>query len=300
MKAIKTIISSCCIFILQACSFHVFAQGYFNKEINHSFEKIYNYQLISADSIVSKELSKTNTSEWQLLKVNVAWWQIVSGYNEDKYWNKTFLNQIDQTIKQIGKSNLEIDKNRYYFIILYAFRTRYDVFNDKYFSAVNHLNSCINQIKKSFEKEEEFEPFYLTSGLYYYFMAKAWENYPLMRPYLKIYPKGDKVKGLSYLYKIAKSPDIFLKSEANYFLMRIFYDMEKQYDKAAFHAEYLLKLYPENVMYRYYLIKILEDSGKTEEMQQQIIVYKKHLDKNSELSIAQKKYLLEMLSKKDS
>ncbi len=300
MKALSTITLYCCIFLLQACSFHLFAQCYFDKEINHSFEKIYNYQLISADSIVSKELSKTNSSEWKLLKVNVAWWQIVSGYNEDKYWNKTFLTQIDQTLKDIGKSNLEIDKNRYYFIILYAFRTRYDIFNDKYFSAVNHLNACINQIKKSFEKEVEFEPFYLTSGLYYYFMAKAWENYPLMRPYLKIYPKGDKIKGLSYLYKIAKSNDIFLKSEANYFLMRIFYDMEKQYDKAAFHAEYLLKLYPENIIYRYYLIKILEDSGKTEEMQQQINLYKKYLYKNTELSVAQKKYLIEMLSKKNS
>lgn len=300
MKALLTIISNSLFFIIQIFSFQVLAQGNFSKEIHNAFEKIYNYQLITADSLINNELQKKNESEWQLLKLNVAWWQIVSGYNDDKYWNKIFLNQIDQTIKQIAKSNLEIDKNRYYFIILYAFRTRYDVLNDKYFSAVNHLNSCINQIKKSFDKENEFEPFYLTSGLYYYFMAKAWENYPLMRPYLKIYPKGDKVKGLSYLYKIAKSSDIFLKSEAHYFLMRIFYDMEKQYDKAAFHAEYLLKLYPENIMYRLYFIKILEDSGKTQEMQQQSVLYKKYLEKNTELSLAQKKYLLEMLSKKNS
>jgi hypothetical protein len=82
--------------------------------------------------------------------------------------------------------------------------------------------------------------------------------------------------------------------------MRIFNDMEKQYDKAAFHAEYLLKLYPENIMYRYYLIKILEDSGKTEEMQKQIILYKKYIDKNNELSLIQKKYLIDMLNKKNS
>jgi hypothetical protein len=276
------------------------AQVYFNKDITLTFEKIYNYQLSSADSLVTKEINKSNACEWQLLKVNVAWWQIVSGYNEDKYWNKLFLNQIDQALKDIGKSNLEINKNRYYFIILYAFRTRYDAFNEKYFSAVNHLNACINHIKKTFDKEEEYEPFYLTSGLYYYFMAKSWENYPLMRPYLKIYPKGNKVKGLSYLYKIANSKDIFLKSEANYFLMRIFYDMEKQFDKAEFHAEFLLKLYPENIMYRYYLIKILEDSGKSDEMQQQISLYKKYLEKNTELSVSQKKYLLEMLYKKSS
>jgi hypothetical protein len=287
-------------FVLQIFSFHLFAQSYFNKDINYALEKIYNYQLASADSFVNIELKKSNITEWQLLKVNVAWWQIVSGYNEDKYWNSIFSNQIDQTIKQISKSNLEIDKNRYYFIILYAFRTRHDIFNNKYFSAVHHLNACINQIKKSFNKEEDFEPFYLTSGLYLYFMAKAWINYPLMRPYLNLYPKGDMVKGLSYLYKIARSNDIFLKSEANYFLMRIFYDMEKQYDKAAFHAEYLLKLYPENIMYRYYLIKILEDSGKTEEMQKQIILYKKYIDKNNELSLIQKKYLIDMLNKKNS
>lgn len=300
MKALSSIITSCCLFILHICSFHLLAQGYFNKEINYSFEKIYNYQLLTADSFITKELNKSNTSDWQLLKVNVAWWQIVSGYNEDKYWNTAFLNQIDQTKNQIGKSNLEIYKNRYYYIILYAFSTRYDIFNNKYFSAVTHLNACINHIKKSFEKEEEFEPFYLTSGLYYYFMSKVWEDYPLMRPYLKIYPKGDKIKGLSYLYKIAKSNDIFLKTEANYFLMRIFYDIEKQYDKAEFHAEYLLKLYPQNIMYRYYLIKILEDSGKTAEMQKQVSMYKKYITKNNELSISQKKYLIEMLSKKNS
>jgi hypothetical protein len=53
-------------------------------------------------------------------------------------------------------------------------------------------------------------------------------------------------------------------------------------------------------MYRYYLIKILEDSGKSDEMQQQISLYKKYLEKNTELSVSQKKYLLEMLYKKSS
>lgn len=297
MKAFKFIFYSKLIVAALCVSFHLKAQKHFHQEINQIFEKIYNYQLLSADSIVSQELIKNNLIEWQLLKINIAWWQIVSGNHEDKYWNKIFLNQIDQGIKQIGKSNLDIDKNQFYYIILYAFRTRYDVFNDKYFSAVSHLNSCIHQIKKSFEKEDEFEPFYLTSGLYYYFMAKSWENYPLLRPYLKLYPKGDKIKGLSYLFKMAKSEDIFLKSEAHYFLMRIFYDMEKQYDKAAFHAGYLLKLYPDNIIYRYYLIKILEDAGKSNEMQQQIMFYNKSVVKNPELSTQQKKYLLEMLSK---
>ncbi|MFN4234714.1 MAG: hypothetical protein ACK4IK_07910 [Bacteroidia bacterium] len=300
MKALKKIFAICIILKMQFYSFQLLSQSHFNKEINYSFEKIYNYYLLTADTFITNELNKYNSAEWQLMKINVAWWQIVSGYNDDSYWNKIFLNQIEQSIKQIGKSNLDVDKNRYYYIILHAFKTRYDIFNNKYFSAVNHLNSCLHHIKKSFDKEEEFEPFYLTSGLYYYFMAKAWEDYPLMRPYLRIYPKGDKVKGLGFLYKMAKSNDIFLKSEANYFLMRIFYDLEKQFDKAAFHAEYLLKLYPENIMYRYYLIKILEESGKTDEMKQQIILYKKYLEKNNELRISQKKYLLEMLTKKNS
>jgi tetratricopeptide (TPR) repeat protein len=277
----------------------VSAQSHFSKEITSSFEKIYNYQFQSVDSTINIELKKNvEFSEWSLLKVNVVWWQIISGYHTNKYWNKLFISQIENTLNSIGKSNLEIDKNRYYFIILYAFRTRYDVFNDKYFSAITHLNSCINHIKKTFDKEDQYEPYYLTSGLYYYFMEKSWEDYPLLRPYLKIYPKGNKIKGLSFLFKIANSKDVFLKSEANYFLMRIFYDVEKQYDKAEFHAEYLLKLYPENIIYRYYLINILEDSGKDAEMKKEVINYKKYLEKNTELSVAQKKHYLEILSKK--
>jgi hypothetical protein len=270
--------------------------GYFSRDVDGIFQLIYNYKLLSADTAI-KNASKTAATDpvWSLLKANEAWTQIIAGNLEDEKWNKQFTESLNTTEKLLHKGKSPDHKTIFYRILVHAFRTRYDMLQGNYISAVTQLNACLDDIETSFGKEKEFEPFYLTSGLYYYFMANAYDEYILMRPVLLAFPKGDKVKGMAYLKRIAGNSDSFLKNEANYFLMRIYLDVEEKKESALSHANVLCALHPNNLIYRFYQIELLRDLGRDSDAARQVAMFKKQVQLNKQLTASQKKFFLDLV-----
>ncbi|GAB5537995.1 MAG: hypothetical protein Salg2KO_00980 [Salibacteraceae bacterium] len=225
-----------------------------------AFNHIYNFNFGRADSIIQLEMPRAKDSAyWSLLSAYVSWSQILAGNLEDEYWNNRFHTDIRRA-KQILKASDLTDSDRlFYYIIVHAFKTRHELLNDNYINAATDLNICVDQIAESFGRESEFEPLYLTSGLYYYFMQEAYDEYLLMRPYLLFYPDGDKDKGLRYLAKHTSSTDPFLFNESNYFLMRIYFDLEKDFEQALHYANTLTKANPNNPIYALYEYKISKE-----------------------------------------
>lgn len=278
----------------QLCG-NIQAQSYFGKEAGAVFEEIYDFKMLSADSIVNDHLTiKHDTALWNLLSANVAWMEILAGNLESDYWNTQFRKRIGRAKKDLKESDLSKDDKLFYYIIVHAFKTRHELLNDNYINAASDLNTCIDQISESFGREEEYTPFYLTSGLYYYFMAKAYEDYILMRPYLMFYPDGDMDKGLEYLNRLTSHEDVFLRNESNYFLMRIYFDLEEDFEKAIKYADKLVSDNPENLIYQLYQIKILRrlnpEKGVAKELE-----FKQSTNSNNQLNKQQKAHFLKEL-----
>ena len=269
-------------------------QTYFTEKENAVFKNIYSYRMLTADSLVKAE-KNLNDAVWPLLSANVAWSEILAGNLENDQWNEQFRTGLKESKKLLDKKEDLSDEELFYFIIIHAFKTRHELLNNNYLNAASDLNTCIGQISDSFGKEEEYEPLYLTSGLYYYFIAKAYDDYKWLRPYLLLYPKGDSKKGLSYLYKLTTSSDVFLKNESNYFLMRIYYDLEKDYKRAEMHARYLLKYSPDNLIYRIYYLKIIEELGQSELYAAERLKYIQMTHGSPQLSTEQKQHFISLL-----
>jgi len=275
------------------------SQSYFSAEEYICFNSIYGFALTDADSIAKRECSMAPEDvNWNIMVANAAWAQILAGNHESEKWNAQFSDYLKKSRGLLKDADMQADKDLFNYIIIHAFKTRHELLNDNYLSAASNLNTCIDQISNSFGREEGYEPFYLTSGLYHYFMHRAHQEYVLMRPYLMIYPKGDKDLGLKYLYELTTSDDVFLKTESNYFLMRIYFDLEKNFDRAALHAQYLLKSFPDNLIYRYYLIQSLVavDSADVAIEKER---YLESVSNNSELSMDQKEHFKLLLEEID-
>ncbi len=274
------------------------AQEDLKSKVGKVFELIYDYKLISADSSISMyEKQHPDHPVWPLLRANVAWWQILSGRLDDQQLNKKFLSQLNASKARAKSFDGSDDEAAFSLIIVNAFRTRFDLLHNNYLTAAGYLNACIDDISDSFGREPEYEPYYLTSGLYYYFMQEAHDDYPLMRPYLFFFPNGDREKGLAYLSRCAKSSDIFLREEATYFLMRIALDLEKQPEQALVHLNKLLKRYPDNVIFRLFEVDIYKQLGQTEKGLDAELLYRTAVNRNEELSLEQKTYFKELLNK---
>ena len=75
--------------------------------------------------------------------------------------------------------------------------------------------------------------------------------------------------GYQLLLKAANSPHPLISMEAKYFLMKINLEISKNYSEALKWSTKLVVSYPENILYRYYLLETLGELGRSEDMQEE-------------------------------
>ncbi|HAI77379.1 MAG TPA: tol-pal system protein YbgF, partial [Microscillaceae bacterium] len=86
------------------------------------------------------------------------------------------------------------------------------------------------------------------AALYNYFSVWIYDNYPILRPVIALFRKGDKALGLEQMQKVANNA-FYTRTEAQYFLMRIYRDEEENPANALPIAKYLHKTFPENAYF---------------------------------------------------
>jgi hypothetical protein len=116
--------------------------------------------------------------------------------------------------------------------------------------------STYKYIRRSFDYTSVYNDFYFFTGIYNYYTQAYPEAYPAYKPVALLFPRGDKIKGLSDL-ETAATTSILFKAEASLFLSEICLSFENNYDKAYEHSKYLHELYPSNIQYLSIYIKNL-------------------------------------------
>lgn len=268
------------------------AQNSYYDSVFSANEYIYKFQFQSADSSI-KKLNNDHPGEYlpMLLSANYYWWQIITGHDNSETRNN-YYRCLDNSLavikseKQTGYSNDSL----YALITAFAYKARIHSMNYQYFPALAQLNNCIDLIKQSFGKEKEYEWFLLTSGLYNYYVEAVKKNYPFLMPYLIFLPEGNTRLGTAYLEKACASENTLLQAEAGYFLMKIYLEEEKIYPQARIYAENLIRKYPANLLYRYYMFRILLEENKGEEAARELGLLKYQAENNTQLTETQKSH----------
>lgn len=98
-------------------------------------------------------------------------------------------------------------------------------------------------------------------ALYNYFSVWIPENYPLLRPIMAFFPKGDKKLGLEQLRYVARNA-FYTRTEAQYFLMRILASEENDLPAALQVSEYLFHTFPDNPYFHRYYARMLYSTGQ--------------------------------------
>ena len=108
-------------------------------------------------------------------------------------------------------------------------------------------------------------------AMYNYFMGKAKSDYWFAFPLLSTYPKADKWKGIEMLKICSFSKDKLVQTEADYFLMKIFLEAEKNTMLAMPYAQALTEQYPNNIIFQYYYFEILLSKGDVKLILEQLV-----------------------------
>lgn len=110
-------------------------------------------------------------------------------------------------------------------------------------------------------------------GLYNYFVVWIRDNYPMLKPIMAFFKKGDKELGLQQLRTVARNA-FYTRTEAQYFLMRILSYEGEDMPGALQIAEYLHKTFPQNPYFHRYYARMLYSTGqfrKTENVSLEIL-----------------------------
>lgn len=259
---------------------------------------LYDFRFHHADSLI-QNMEEAFPDHYlpHLTRANYYWWKIITD-NPDPGQQQLYLASLtnaENITRQLVNEKQYDYADVFHFINLYALRARLDLVNGEYMKALRHMKNCVDYIRLSLGKEENNENFYLTSGLYNFMTEYGSRRYPILFLYTFMYPRGNMSLGISQLKTATSSNNRVLQTEARYFLMKIFLELEQDHQKALEHAVWLTGKYPGNLIYLYHYYEILSLNNLEINAKEVRKNFFEEIQSNYQLSSRQRQYLRNLL-----
>ena len=223
-------------------------------ESAEAINQMYNYKFFEADKEFRWLQTRYPNHPMPYFMMGLAeWWKIVPNtdvtiYDEQchAYMDKA----IDLAEKLYDESENKLEP-AFFLAAAYAFKSRLYAERKQWARATLAGKKALKYFNKCKDNADFSPELLFGDGMYNYYAQWIPENYPLLKPILMFFPKGNKLGGIKQLEKTANTA-FYTRVEARYFLVQI-YSMENQYDKAYDMSKYMWEQYPDNPFFeRYY------------------------------------------------
>ena len=207
------------------------------------------------------------------------WWKIVVAV-DNKSHDKAMLKYMDVTIEKAEKlidENPENKEAAFFLAGAYGFQGRLYSERKNWTSATFAGKNALKYLELSRGEEELNPELLLGDALFNYFSVWIPDNYPLLKPIMLFFPKGDQQLGLQQLEEVAKS-SFYARIEAQYFLLRLYASEEKKPFKALEITSYLHNKYPNNPYFHRYFARQLYAVGRGREASEVSMEILKRID----------------------
>lgn len=241
--------------------------------INSFFGKLYDFSFDEADSLVLV-MTESGIDDATLdnIKANLAWWKLLSGEAIDSNIDSCNF-YLDQTLK--SNSGTHDDLNSLFNIIFaYSLKSRLENYRGNNLKSLLLFHKSLSYIEKCKDLPVKDDRLNLVLGLYYYFIDYFKDEYFMVSALFFPFHGGDKEKGLHYLEVGSQSSDELVRTEASYFLLKIYTSTEKDYLKALSNAQILTRNHPGNLVYcmeQLKLLLILKQNAEVEMFQKKLL-----------------------------
>lgn len=233
-------------------------------ESTQAVNDLYNFKFDKAEKQFKwlKHKYKWHPLPYFLLGLS-EWWKIVPNVEETKYDNK-FIAYMDSTILlaeklyDIDETNVEAS---FFLSAAYGFKGRLYSDRKSWGKATSAGKSALKYLDISKSQNDLSPEFLFGDALYNYYSVWVPENYPLLRPVLMFFSKGDKDLGIKQLKEVANNA-FYTRTEAQNFLMRILAVEENNASSALPVSEYLATTFPDNAYFQRFYARLLYATGR--------------------------------------
>jgi len=233
-------------------------------EATQAMNDVYNFKFASAEKQFRwiKQKYGWHPLPYFLLGLS-QWWKITSNIDVTDYDNDLYA-YMDTSIV-LAKRLYKLDENNveaaFFLAAGYGFKGRLLSERRKWRKAAVAGKNALKYLEIS-KGNEDFSPELLFGdALYNYYSVWIPENYPMLKPILLFFSKGDKELGIKQLREVASNA-FYTRTEAQFFLMRILAGEENDLIGALQIAEYLSETFPDNAYFHRYYSRLLYNTGQ--------------------------------------
>ena len=241
--------------------------------ITKSINSMYNFDFATAErdfAVIMYQYPEHPLPDF--LMAIAYWWRIEINVDNKRYDN-IFIQYLDRANAKAEKMLDQNPKNKeaaFFLAAGHGFQGRLYSERKSWTKATFAGKNALKYMEMS-RGEQEFNPeLLLGDALFNYFSVWIPENYPLLKPVLALFPKGNKKLGLSQLEKVASNA-FYTRVEAQYFLFRLYGSEENRPEDALRIVEYLHEKFPNNPYFHRSYARYLYTTGKwTQAMQESL------------------------------
>ncbi|MEM7548220.1 MAG: tol-pal system protein YbgF [Bacteroidota bacterium] len=266
----RAIIFNCIVFFVLTNSYALYGQEeegeyYLLTDMNvqidvtSAINNMYNFKFEEADKQYRwlKQEYPWHPLPYFLLGLS-QWWRMIPNLSNTKYDQKleAYMDTAIVLSKNLYKKKERNIEAAFFLAGAYAFQARLYSERKKWRKTASVGKSALKYMNEA-RGHEDFSPEILFGeALYNYYSVWVSENYPLLKPILVFFKKGDKELGIEQLKTVASNA-FYTRTEAQYFLMRIL--SSENIDRAyAFQvSKYLYNTFPDNAYFHRYYARLL-------------------------------------------
>ena len=175
------------------------------------------------------------------------WWEILLDLSDTQH-DEAFYVAMTRVIERSNEM-LEQDRNNFDAMffkgIALGFRGRLRSNRREWIRAASDGKRAMNYVLAVADVDSTNDDYVFGRGLYDYYAAVIPRRYPFVRPITSFLPKGDRARGLAALARSA-TRGYYVRTEAAYFLLQIYYVYESDFAKSIEYATMLRQRHPGN------------------------------------------------------
>jgi hypothetical protein len=265
-------------------------------QIDTFYLQLYNYKFLSADSSLQQIIStEKDQGIIDLLQITYQWWLVISGENNPS--------GIDPLLDKIERSIATIEKNKvsqklsqdklFQVIVMYSYKSRVHNLQHNRLSGYAAFNTSQDYFEQLVPCEKvSCDMYNFVAGMYYSLGGYMKKEHPSLFFFGFDGRYADQEKGYALLSQGIESENLLVQTESIYFFMKLCIDVENNPVAALKYSEKLIEKYPDNLVFRYNQLQILDAQGLTERMKKEFLELKERATQNTQLAEKQQVHFI--------
>jgi len=226
----------------------------FRTEVRQGLDRLYDMDFDGANAhFAAIEQHYPGHPVGPFLRSLHPWWEILVDPDDDTH-DDAFFDAMDEVIKRCDK-RLKTDPRdldgMFFKSGALAFRGRLQSDRKHWMRAALDGRKALQLLEDVRKAQPDNPDLLLGIGLFDYLADVAPSQYPILKPFTRFFPKGNRARGLQEI-AVAVEKGTFVPTEAAFCLVQIHYIFEKDYATALHYARWLRERYPNNSLFHVY------------------------------------------------